>query len=97
MLPLPLSLATAALSLSSGWAPDVALFPPGEVPGEVPGAIGPEYWVNKTTQNGYVARQLRASNSLDDSLEHGRPGEGPQHLVRQAAARRSRLNDHGDR
>lgn len=46
MLALLLSIsATSALS----FAPEVPLFPVGAVPGEIPGAIGPEYWVNKTT------------------------------------------------
>jgi hypothetical protein len=46
MLALFLSIfATSALS----FALEVPLFPIGGVPGEIPGAIGPEYWVNKTT------------------------------------------------
>ena len=49
MLALFLSIfATSALS----FALEVPLFPIGGVPGEIPGAIGPEYWVNKTTVGG---------------------------------------------
>lgn len=58
-LSLPLAAAAAAAGRSPDWPPEVALFPPGEVPGEVPGTVGPEYWVNKTSRTGYVARQLR--------------------------------------
>ena len=47
--------AAATLGLLAGAAnPEVPLYPAGQVPGEVPGAVGPEYWDNKTTGNGYT-------------------------------------------
>lgn len=48
---------TTALVLGSACGvpgPASDLFPTGKVPGEVPGAIGPEYWDNRTSANGYV-------------------------------------------
>ena len=36
---------------------EVTLFPAGKVPGAVPGTPNSEYWVNKTTRSGYIARQ----------------------------------------
>ena len=41
------------------WPPQVELFPAGRVPGEVPGQYQPQYWNNRTTPSGYVARQIR--------------------------------------
>ena len=42
----------------AGLAP-VQLFPDDAVPGEVPGSVGPEFWENRTTPNGYILTILK--------------------------------------
>jgi hypothetical protein len=41
------------------WPPQVELWPAGRVPGELPGQYQPQYWNNRTTASGFVARQIR--------------------------------------
>jgi hypothetical protein len=51
---LSVGLASCLSSGSSEPGPAVDLFPTNKVPGEVPGAVGPEYWENRTSANGYT-------------------------------------------
>lgn len=49
----------AALHAAGVTGTEVELWPAGRVPGEVPGQYQPQYWNNRTSASGFVARQIR--------------------------------------